>query len=62
MSQGLSVQAQAALAQRLQAGGVNGMNGGMALPCCFHHGFAWLALLQTAFSMMCVTCPHLLER
>lgn len=31
MSQGLSVQAQAALAQRLQAGGVNGMNGGMAL-------------------------------
>ena len=29
MSQGLSVQAQAALAHRLQAGGVNGLNGGM---------------------------------
>ena len=29
MSQGLSVQAQAALAQRLQAGGVNGLNGGV---------------------------------
>ncbi len=29
MSQGLSVQAQAALAHRLQSGGVNGLNGGM---------------------------------
>ncbi len=35
MSQGLSVQAQAALAHRLQAGGVNGLNGGVhAIQLC----------------------------
>ncbi len=38
MSQGLSVQAQAALAHRLQSGGVNGLNGGM------HSDRSWLLM------------------
>ena len=45
MSQGLSVQAQAALAHRLQSGGVNGLNGGM------HSDRSWL-LMHAVYPFM----------
>ena len=59
MSQGLSVQAQAALAQRLQAGGVNGMNGGMLQLCRAASTTSFLGRLLHAFRMLCVTHRYL---
>lgn len=60
MSQGLSVQAQAALAQRLQAGGVNGMNGGMLQLCRAASTTSFLGRLLHAFRILCVTHSYLL--